>query len=215
MQDEYTIEVGELFTELGGQLRQNATLVVIAVAVLVGGNLALDQIGKSSAAPAGFLSMAVQLYVLRAALNKAGLLPSNSQARLWTFWWMSIVSALAIMAGCVLLIIPGLYLAARWFLAGPIVIAENETSMEALRKSWHLTRGSVWHLMGATLVLFGGGLAIAILPPLVVPETSRGIFTTAATYLLMFGAYVCGWLMEVGAYARLSNRGSGLAEVFA
>jgi hypothetical protein len=217
MHDEPTvIEVGELFTELGYQLRQNATVVLVALVLLVGGNIAIDQLGKSTAAIAGFLSTAVQLYVLRAALDRAELLPANSKARLWRFWWMSLISALAIMAGCVLLIVPGLYLAARWFLAGPIVIAEDETTAtEALRKSWDLTRDSAWHFAGATLILFGGGLAVAILPSVLVPETARGVFVHAATYVVMFGAYVCGWLMEVGAYARLTNSTHSLAEVFA
>jgi hypothetical protein len=106
-------------------------------------------------------------------------------------------------------------LAARWFVAGPIVIAEDETATEALRRSWHLTRTSAWHLAGAAIVLFGGGLTVAVFPALVVPEAVQGMLVNATTYVVMFGAYVCGWLMEVGAYVRLTDRAHGLAEVFA
>jgi hypothetical protein len=216
MADDVALEVGELFTDLGNQLRQNAMVALTALILLVGGNLIIDQMGKSSSAMAtGFLELAVQLYVMRAALKKAGLLPDSSKAKLWSFWWMSLMSTLAIMAGCVLLILPGLYLAGRWFVAGPILIAEDRSAVEALRESWHRTRSSVWQLAGATLVLFGGGVAVAIVPNVIVPESARGIALDGATYVVMFAAYICGWLMEVGAYAMLTSNHRALAEVFA
>lgn len=216
MGDEVALDVGQLFTELGNQLRQNAMVALIALLVLVAGNLVIDQIGKSSSAFAnGFLETAVQLYVMRTALKKANLLPEDSKAKFWSFWWMSVMSALAIMVGCVLLIIPGLYLAARWFVAGPVLIAEDKSATEALRESWHLTRGSVWHLVAATLVLFGGGIAFAIVPNVIMPESARGISLDATTYTVMFAAYICGWLMEVGAYGLIRGNQHALAEVFA
>jgi hypothetical protein len=188
----------------------------VALALLVGGNLLIDQMGsKSSLTTAGILELAVQLYVMRAALEKSGLLPDNSKARLWAFWWMGLISTLAIMAGCVLLILPGLYLAARWFLSGPVLIAEDRSAIESLRESWHLTRRSAWQLVGATLVLFGGGLAVAVVPVMVLPQSAQGVSLNAAVYAVMFGAYICGWLMEVGAYGMIANRHGALAEVFA
>jgi hypothetical protein len=215
MGDEVALDAGRLFNELGNQLRQNAMVALIALIFLVGGNLIIDQMGKSSAFAGGFLELAVQLYIIRAALKKANLLPADSKPKLWTFWWMSVMSALAIMLGCVLLIVPGVYLAARWFVAGPIVIAEDRSATEALRESWQRTRSSVWHLVGATFVVFGGGLAVAILPSIIIPQSARGISFDATTYLVMFAAYICGWLMQVGAYAMITSTEGHLAEVFA
>lgn len=215
MRDEALLEAGQLFTELGNQLRQNSKTALTALVLLVGGNLIIDQVGKPSAFTAGFLELAIQLYVMRAALQKAGLLPNSSKPRLWSFWWMSLISTLAIMGACVLLIIPGLYLAARWFLSGPILIAEDKSAVEALRESWQITRGSAWHLVGATLVVFGSGLAVAILPTVILPESMRGGPLDATTYVVMFSAYICGWLMEVGAYGIVANKHRALTEVFA
>jgi hypothetical protein len=216
MGNEISLDVGELFVELGNQLRQNAKAALVALALLVGGNLLIDQMGsKSSFTAAGILSLAVQLYVMRAALEKAGLLQDNSKPRLGAFWWMGLISTLAIMIGCVLLILPGLYLAARWFVSGPILIAENKSAVESLRESWRLTGGSAWQLVGATLVLFGGGLAVAVVPIMVLPQSAQGASLNAAVYVVTFGAYVCGWLMEVGAYGMIANKHGALAEVFA
>ncbi|HEY1215613.1 MAG TPA: glycerophosphoryl diester phosphodiesterase membrane domain-containing protein, partial [Bryobacteraceae bacterium] len=216
MGDEISLDVGELFAELGIQLRQNVKVALIVLALLVGGNLLIDQLGsKSSVYATGILEIAVQLYVMRAALEKAGLLPDNSKAKLGAFWWMGLISTLAIMIGCVLLILPGLYLAARWFLSGPVLIAEEKSAVESLRESWRLTRGSVWQLVGATLVLFGGGLAVAVVPFIVLPQSAQGVSLNAVAYIVMFGAYICGWLMEVGAYGMVTNRHGALAEVFA
>ena len=216
MEGEVALDVGQLFAELGNQLRRNAKVALIALVLLVAGNLALDQLGNtSSALPAGLLTFAVQLYVIREALKSAGALPDGSKVKLWSLWWMNIMSTVAIIAGCVLLIVPGLYLAGRWFVAGPIVIAEDKTAVEALRESWDLTRGSVWHLVAATILLFGGGLGIALVPAMIVPESEQGLSFTAATYVVMFAAYICGWLMEVGAYGLISNRQHGLSEIFA
>ena len=215
MGNDVALDVGELFSELGNQLRQNALVALTALILLVGGNLLSDQMGRSSAFITGFLELGVQIYVIREALKKANLLPDISKAKLWSFWCMSLISTLAILAGCVFLLIPGLYLAARWFVSGPVLIAEDKSAGAALRESWHLTRGSVWHMVAATLVLFGGGFAVAILPYVIMPDAARGTPMDAATYVVSFAAYICGWLMEVGAYRLISSHQPGLAEVFA
>jgi hypothetical protein len=210
------VEVGQLFGALAEQVRRNIATTLIAVAILVAGNLALDRLGEtSSLAPSGFLSLGVQLYVTRAALGRAGLLTQGAKARLWSFWGMSIVTSIAILAGCVLLLIPGLYLAARWFLAGPAIIAEDLSAGEGMRESAELTRSSIWHIGGALLLLYGCGFGAGLVPLTFYPDNGAPIVVQAFSYVCIFATSISAWLMAVGAYAMLSHRGQRLAEVFA
>lgn len=210
------VEVGQLFGALVDQVRKNPATTIIAIVILIAGNLALDRLGQtSSLAPEGFLSLGVQLYVTRSALGRTGLLTDGAKPRLWSFWGMSIVTSIAILAGCVLLLIPGLYLSARWFLAGPAIIAEDLSAGEGMRVSAELTRPSIWHVAGAIFLLLGCGFGAGIIPLLFYPDNGAPIAVQLFSDTCIFATSVSSWLMAVGAYGMVSHRGQHLAEVFA
>jgi hypothetical protein len=210
------VDVGKLFGVLAEQLRQNGLVAAIAVMILVAGNLALDGLGAtSSMAPAGFLSLAVQLHVTRSALSRAGQLSTQSKSKFLSFWGMNIVTSIAILLGCLLLLIPGLYLAARWSVAGPAIIAEDLSAGGGMRVSWERTRATAWHLAGAFLIVFGGAFVAAMVPSFLYSENRAPVVVQIISYLFIFGGTVCGWLMAVGAYGLLSGRQESLAQVFA
>ena len=64
-----------------------------------------------------------------------------------------LLAAIPIGAG-MLLIVPGLYLAGRLAMAMPLVL-DGADPVAALRRSWELTNGNGWRVIGFTL-LFGG-----------------------------------------------------------
>ncbi|ATW03043.1 hypothetical protein [Sphingorhabdus sp. YGSMI21] len=55
---------------------------------------------------------------------------------------LGIVMTLGIMAGMILLIIPGLILALMWIVASPVMMAEDKGIIDSLKRSAELTKGS-------------------------------------------------------------------------
>lgn len=65
----------------------------------------------------------------------------------------SILYALAVIVGLLLLVLPGIYLLVRLqYYSYLLVEHENMTAMDALRKSMDMTRGKFWKLFGFLLV---------------------------------------------------------------
>ncbi|NUR45557.1 MAG: hypothetical protein HOP91_05305 [Sphingomonas sp.] len=214
--DGIKVTSGDMFAALAEQLRANAVAALAAVIILVGGNLALDTYSSSPFGPAGFLSLAMQLFLTRAALQQAGVIGPKAPAKFLSFWGMTIVSSIAIVLGCILLLLPGIYLAARWMIAGPAIIGEDLSAGAGMRQSWERTRESVWSIAGALVLVVGGGFVAATIPISVYGEGQAPLIVTAIAYLFAFTGSVCGWLMAVGAYEMLGGpRQEELAEVFA
>jgi Membrane domain of glycerophosphoryl diester phosphodiesterase len=216
MDGERGLDVGELFGALGEQVRANPVITVLAIVCLTIGNLALDQASKSgSFAAAGIMSLVGQYYVTRSALNRSGLLPDGFRGKFGSFWGMNIITGVLILLGCVLLIVPGLFLAARWFVAGPTILAEEKSAGEGMSESWELMKDSTWHVVGALLVLYAVGIGLGVVPDLFFPSDHVPLAAQAVSYLFIFTASVLSWLMSVGAYQLVARRNQTLAEVFA
>ena len=214
--DDTKVDVGDLLAALAEQLRENKVTALSAIVILIAGNLALDKYSSTSFAPAGFLSLAMQIFVTRGALQRTGLIGSKAPAKFLSLWGMTIVSSIAILLGCVLLLLPGIYLAARWMIAAPAIIGEDLSAGAGMRESWERTRDSVWPIAGALVIVVGGGFVAAMIPVMVYGEGQEPSIATAIGYLLAFTGSVSGWLMAVGAYQMLSGHGQDeLAEVFA
>lgn len=83
------------------------------------------------------------------------------------FFLTNLLGGLAVVVGLILLVLPGLYIAVRLSLTGPIIICEQEYGTGALKSSWELTRNRFWGTTGRLLLglcpLIGGGIVIGIL----------------------------------------------------
>jgi hypothetical protein len=96
--------------------------------------------------------------------------------------------------GFLALIVPGVYLAVRLYLATPVLVIEGETITGALARSWRLTRGATWRLLGAIVltVIIVGAVSIGLALPAVMvsallgPEAwlLEGIFSGAVNSVL-------------------------------
>ncbi|WP_448659816.1 hypothetical protein ACPVPU_04690 [Sphingomonas sp. CJ99] len=65
---------------------------------------------------------------------------------------LTVVSGAGTVLGLVLLILPGIYVAARWLLAPVILIDTNATIGESLSESWRVTGSSVPTIVAALLL---------------------------------------------------------------
>jgi len=66
---------------------------------------------------------------------------------------VGVVAALGIVAGFILLVIPGLILLTFWFVAAPVVVVENPGVFPALRRSRLLVRGNGLRVFAVILIL--------------------------------------------------------------
>lgn len=70
------------------------------------------------------------------------------------YFLAGVLGNLIVFAGTLLLILPGLYLFGRLALAGTVVVAERRTNpIEALRRSFEITRGRGWAVLGFVLII--------------------------------------------------------------
>jgi hypothetical protein len=63
-----------------------------------------------------------------------------------------LISGLGIALGLTLLILPGIYVAVRWYFVAQSVVIDNARSTEALRASWRLTNGFWLRTFGVILL---------------------------------------------------------------
>ncbi len=134
-------------------------------------------------------------------------------------------SQLAILAGGLVLLIPGLYLYARWYVLIPALLDSRRAPQSAFAMSYRLTGRRVWPV---TIVALVFGLAIIVFGfvPLtdqfqdmvgrigLVVDTDSTVFKiswNALTSLVSLGS----WYAAAAMYGLLNDNKDGLSEIFA
>jgi hypothetical protein len=134
--------------------------------------------------------------------------------RFWPYVGMSILSAIGLVLGLILLIVPGVILMIRWSAASGFLIGDGEGVTDALSKSWQATKGHSWAIFFAALILFFGvgivdgvvsGL-FGILGGMAGSIASAFVEAAASTALMAFG---------IGVYCLVHDNTEELSEVFA
>lgn len=73
-------------------------------------------------------------------------------ARFWSIVLVGVLSALAIVGGFILLVIPGFIVLAHLTCVIPALVIEDRRGREALRRSWDLVRGFGWRVFWTIIV---------------------------------------------------------------
>ncbi len=113
----------------------------------------------------GFVVSVVAAFLLQATLVKAVQDVRDGRADMsisetvsaalpyiWPVAGASILAAIAIAIGLVLLIVPGLFLITIWAVIVPVIVIERSGVLASFGRSRELVRGRAWHVFG-TLVL--------------------------------------------------------------
>jgi len=79
----------------------------------------------------------------------------NEYQRFWDFLLGSILYALIVLGGLILLIVPGIYWAIKYYFYGYLIIDQGMGPMDAIKKSGELTKGVKWNLLVFWLALLG------------------------------------------------------------
>lgn len=69
-------------------------------------------------------------------------------ARFWSIVLVSILTALAVAGGFILLIIPGFIFLTRFSVSVPVLVVERRRGTDALSRSWDLVTGHSWPVFG-------------------------------------------------------------------
>lgn len=62
--------------------------------------------------------------------------------------WVTLVTALAVLAGMALLIIPGLIVLTIWSVAGQVIVVERKGVFDSLGRSYQLVQKTAWQVFG-------------------------------------------------------------------
>jgi hypothetical protein len=75
-------------------------------------------------------------------------------ARLGSIILIGLLVALIVIGGFILLIIPGIIFAVKLSVSIPALIVENRRGTDAISRSWNLTTGHFWHVLGTWIVAY-------------------------------------------------------------
>lgn len=161
----------------------------------------------------GLVAVYVQLLLVARSLRGLGLLPPHADPRRPTVGrypsavLLGIIYGLGVLAGLVLLIVPGLVLAFRWYVALPVMVAEEKRAAESLRRSWELTWGHALLLIPIGVLVVALWLA-AILICIEYTRYYRIPLGLAALFNAVWAVtLVLTSLLSVALYARLAEHG--------
>lgn len=91
--------------------------------------------------------------------------------------WITILTSIVTLIGFILLIIPGIIAFVRLALAPPVVVVEDVRGTKAIGRSWRLTKGHFWRLLGLLILsgLIAGVGALIITIPTEIIALSLGV----------------------------------------
>jgi hypothetical protein len=92
----------------------------------------------------------------------------------------SILFAIGVTIGFILLIIPGLILITFWSVGAPAIVAEGAGPIEAFGRSWRLVRGDAWSVFLALLVVLVIVIAIGFVLGAIATAISDGATVVAS-----------------------------------
>jgi hypothetical protein len=133
-----------------------------------------------------YFAMTMTRYVLRVVRREpcgVGDLFSGGPYGWFFFGWL--IVAFATMVGLLFLIVPGIVIAIGWSLWNYLVVDGTTDPIDAVKRSWRLTKGHRWAILGLGLLAFLVNL-VGLLACCV-----GAIFTSAVTSVAFAWTYEC------------------------
>jgi len=207
---------GEILVRLGQILLANAGFALACVAGLAAVNFLAGHVssGLVTFLPGAIAAVVMHYYLIATALTRLGLRRAEAPNRFWDFWGLLILSGFIVLWGFVILIVPGLYLNARWAAAGSVLVSGDGQVGAALDQSWKMSGPSAWPIIATWLVIY--------VPMFLIGMTLAGILeiwlpiiAQPVSQVIRSSAVVLSWLVGVAVYSLLRPGTGHLAEIFA
>ncbi len=172
-----------------------AWLLVASLGVMSDASVKLDIGLQLSVAIAYWVIVTgVQVWLTGEALTRLGAAPTLGVAQSLSVVLQAILIALGITLGLLLLILPGLYVASRWYLAGSILILDGGSRRAAMERSWRLLEAH-WPAALALSII----MAALSVGPFWLADYMSGFFG-GEEFLMQFILNLCSSTGIVGGY---------------
>ncbi len=157
----------------------------------------------------------VQVWITREAFAQAGIVPAMSVANSLSVYLQGLLVGLGVLLGLALLVLPGLYVFARWYLAGALLVRDEGGRRAAMRRSWDMLAVHWPAALGVGLILFAlsvAPLAVELAAPALAAEYGFGwlVATNLAAAIGIVGSY----LAAVCLLLNIEQPASTLQEIF-
>lgn len=224
------ITSGAILGRTAELIRGNAAMAAAALVALTGLSVAMDMLvgpdGSGNIFVAGMATVLAQYLITKTVMESRGLGSSGAggyrSAGFAAVFGVCLLSNLGIILGLVLLVVPGVFLAIRWFAAVPAVIGEEVGVTGALGESWEKTKGHGAAIFGAIAVIYVP-LIIAVIMAIGVgvwaveggEDPGAGLAFSLMLNALTSLASIIGWHGAIAFWELRSPAMPALAEVFA
>lgn len=140
-----------------------------------------------------FLTLVITKMVYDAVKNNISIPKAiNLSAKKFIFILIaSILYFLILLIGFVALIIPGIFLWIKFIFVTYFILLNNEKIINSFRKSWQITKGSWWRILGLSLMLL-----IPIITLSIVVRTIALDSIQTALSLHFLGSLLSGWMLS-------------------
>lgn len=144
------------------------------------------------------LAVVLSYWVFRTLLRDLGYrLPPH---RLPGFLVLNLVCGVAILAGLVLFVVPGIVLWVRWLIAGPLLVGSQSTVVQSLGDSWRETGPHFWAILLVQFALNAPWVALGFLD---LPSPTGSLVVMLFVELASSAAWVMSWIVGVAIVALL------------
>ena len=211
-------EIIDIVDEFRDLLQGNAVYLLAAVGLIAALYSVADLTGSAAAnlVPSLVVSILGQFLVVERLLKDR--LPSGRGYRRYgSIFGSGLLSGVGILLGLLALVVPAIFLMARWSVAVPAIVAENRTATESLTTSWERTAASKVQLSliyFVGVIVWGGSmwLSIAVLAG---ASLVNALLLNALGNALVSGVAVLGWVLSVAVYRCVTPATNHFDEVFA
>jgi hypothetical protein len=171
------LTVGKIIDKTLGVLELNAVPAALYVVALTALSVPVTWYGLGSLDPMRILGgqllivaagVVCAYFLLVAMLRRTGLYTRTEGDTFLPYIGLSLLYTLGVMAGFIVIILPGLFIMARWSIAQPLMIGGGRGVMASLGESWERTKDKEFQALGAWLAL--------IVLPVVVLIAARSFF---------------------------------------
>ena len=201
-------------------LLENAVLLAVATLLIIALSQICDMTGDSRLST--FMGVPVgvfgQYYLVETMLGRQGAGPRGGKRHFASLFVASLLGSLGVIAGFVLLIVPGLYLAARWIAATPFIVDQETGGIASLKASWAATSEMAWSIVLAMVIGFAPLALIALGAGIMVGLTgmeANHTITLLVNNIWSSCLIVLGWTLSVAVYRLIKPASGQLEAVFA
>ena len=218
------VSVGTVMSATLETLRQNPRPVLLFVGIFTLAGAVADYAAASGGPSAAMLgglwqfvvgvaSIVAMYLVLEAMLKTAGMMDPAAPRRFLAYFGQAIVIGLGVAFGLLLLVIPGLILAARWAVAQPLLVGRGRGVFAAMGESWELTRGHVMTIVIAAIALFALAIIAGILLTMALDAESLAGIVVAQ--LVSNGVSAASLAFTVALFGLIGPAGEDMRDIFA